>query len=86
MANACEAARIDPPASFHILRHTYASRLARAGAPMAVIAAQLGHADTRITEKHYAHLAPNYVSATVRAAFGSMDLGDDGNTVTAIGR
>jgi hypothetical protein len=28
------------------------------GVPIAVIAAQLGHADTRMTEKHYAHLAP----------------------------
>jgi len=28
------------------------------GAPLPVIAKQLGHADTRITEKHYAHLAP----------------------------
>jgi hypothetical protein len=24
--------------------------------PMAVIARQLGHADTRMTERHYAHL------------------------------
>jgi hypothetical protein len=36
---------------------------------MAVIANVLGHADTRITEKHYAHLAPNYVFATLRAHF-----------------
>jgi len=27
------------------------------GVPLAVIAAQLGHADTRMVEKHYAHLA-----------------------------
>ena len=31
------------------------------------IAAALGHADTRITEKHYAHLMPNYVADTIRA-------------------
>ena len=35
---------------------------------MGVIAAQLGHADTRMTEKHYAHLAPSYIAKTVRAA------------------
>jgi integrase len=35
---------------------------------MGVIAAQLGHSDTRMTEKHYAHLAPSYVADTVRAA------------------
>jgi integrase len=37
--------------------------------PMAVIARQLGHADTRMTERHYAHLAPNYIADTVRANF-----------------
>ena len=36
------------------------------GVPMGVIAAQLGHADTRMTERHYAHLSPNYVANTVR--------------------
>jgi integrase len=36
---------------------------------MAVIARQLGHADTRMTERHYAHLAPNYVADTIRASF-----------------
>jgi integrase len=65
---ACAAARIEPAASFHILRHTYASHLAMAGVPFPVIAANLGHADTRMVSKHYAHLAPDYVSATIRAA------------------
>jgi hypothetical protein len=41
---------------------------------MPVIAAQLGHADTRMTERHYAHLAPSYVADTVRAAFGPLGL------------
>ena len=35
---------------------------------MGVIAAQLGHSGTRMTEKHYAHLAPSYVADTVRAS------------------
>jgi integrase len=42
--------------NFHILRHTHGSHLAMNGVPLGVIAAQLGHADTRMTEKHYAHL------------------------------
>ena len=71
---ACIAAKITPAISFHMLRHTYGSRLAMQGVPMAVIAAQLGHADTRMTEKHYAHLAPSYVADTVRAAFTSMGI------------
>ena len=39
------------------------------GVPLEVIARQLGHADTRMTEKHYAHLAPNYVADTIRGSF-----------------
>ena len=74
MGEACTAARITPAISFHVLRHTYASRLARNGVPMAVIAAQLGHSDTRMTERHYAHLAPSYVADTVRAAFGPLGI------------
>ena len=61
-------ANIDPPATFHILRHTYASSLAMKGVSMRAIADQLGHADTRMTEKHYAHLASSYVADVVRAA------------------
>jgi integrase len=74
MRDASQAAGIEPAISFHILRHTYASRLAMRGAPLNVIANQLGHSDTRMTEKHYAHLAPNYVGQTVRAAFGQLNL------------
>lgn len=46
-----------------------------AGVPMAVIARQLGHADTRMTEKHYAHLAPSYVAQTIRENFPVLELG-----------
>jgi hypothetical protein len=45
-----------------------------AGVPMAVIARQLGHADTRMTEKHYAHLAPSYVAQTIRQNFPILGL------------
>ena len=47
--------------------------------PLAVIAVQLGHHDTRMVEKHYGHLAPSYVADTVRAAFGSMGIVDESN-------
>lgn len=53
--------------TFHILRHTYASQLAMAGTSMNVIAEQLGHTSTRITEKHYAHLSKAYVRETIQA-------------------
>jgi integrase len=45
-----------------------------AGTPMVVIARQLGHADTRMTEKHYAHIAPNYVAQTIREIFPVLGL------------
>ena len=71
---ASRQANILPAINFHILRHTYASHLAMKGVPMGVIAAQLGHADTRMTEKHYAHLAPNYIAQTIRANFPVLNL------------
>jgi integrase len=71
---ACDAANITPPVSFHELRHTYGSRLAMLGVPLGVIAAQLGHRDTRMTERHYAHLSPSYVAETVRQSFGTLGI------------
>jgi integrase len=81
LAAACSAANIDPPINFHGLRHTYASRLAMRGVPLAVIAAQLGHSDTRMVEKHYGHLAPNYVADTVRNAFGRLGIVEPSNII-----
>jgi integrase len=70
---ACEKANVDA-LTFHELRHTYASRLVMSGAPLAVVAAQLGHSDTRMVEKHYGHMSPNYVADTVRANFSSLGI------------
>src|SRR5262249_3163770 len=70
-------AKISPPVTFHVLRHTHASHLAMKGVGLGIIAAQLGHADTRMTEKHYAHLAPSYVADTIRAHFPTLGLGGD---------
>jgi integrase len=84
LAAACAAAKIDPPVNFHGLRHTYASRLAMRGVPLAVIAAQLGHSDTRMVERHYGHMSAGYVANTVRAAFGTLGIVASSN-VTAIG-
>ncbi|PNE11325.1 MAG: integrase [Beijerinckiaceae bacterium] len=66
MAEACRAARIEPAAGFHILRHTAASHLVMSGVPLNVVAHNLGHADTRMTERHYSHLAPSYIAETIR--------------------
>jgi integrase len=65
LREACRRAGISPPASFHILRHTYATHLLQAGARLPVTAANLGHADTRMTERHYAHLVPSHVAEVI---------------------
>lgn len=81
IAAACQRAAIEPAVSFHALRHTHASRLAMRGVPSAVIAAQLGHSGTRMAERHYAHLAPSYIAATVREAFEDFAPVQRGNVM-----
>jgi integrase len=86
LGEASERAGILPAVNFHILRHTHGSHLAMSGVPMGVVAAQLGHADTRMTEKHYAHLAPSYVAQTIRANFPNLGIGDAIATVVPLRR
>lgn len=74
---ACKTAGIEA-ASFHDLRRTYGARLAVKGVPMAVIAQALGHADERVTRRHYAHLSPSYVSETIRAGVSGFGVAPDG--------
>lgn len=69
-------------ATFHDLRRTYGARLARQGVPMAIIAQALGQADQRITVKHYAHLAPSYVSATIRQHAAGLGIVEKDNVQT----
>ncbi len=67
LAVACAKAKL-ASTGFHDLRRTYGARMALRGVPMAVIAEALGHADERITRRHYAHLSKSYVADTVRNA------------------
>ena len=82
LEEASAQAEITPAVTFHILRHTHGSHLAMKGVPMGVIASQLGHADTRMTEKHYAHLAPSYVAQTIRANFPVLGIADGAKVVS----
>ena len=66
MGAACVRASIDPPITFHGLRHTWASLSVMGGMPLIVVAKNLGHADTRMVEKHYGHLAPSYIADAIR--------------------
>src|SRR3954454_21573420 len=47
-----------------------------AGAPLTVVAQALGHADTRMVEKHYGHLAPSYVRDVIRATALGIGAGE----------
>lgn len=79
LRQACERVGINPPVSFHILRHTYGSLLAARGVPLQVIATAMGHADTRMTERHYAHLMPSHVANVIRANLPSFSDGTTSN-------
>lgn len=84
LKEACEKAKIKPAISFHILRHTYGSLLASKGVPLQVIAELLGHSDTRITNRHYAHLMPSFVSDTLRANLPEFEKNKQNNNVVSI--
>ena len=83
LLEACKNASIAPAINFHILRHTYASRLAMAGVPMSVIAAGLGNSET-ICAKHYAHLCPNYIGDSLRAGFGTLGIVQPESKIVAL--
>lgn len=59
--------------TFHGLRHTYASQLIQSGAPLIVVADQLGHINTVTVSKTYGHLSPQIREAEVRQRFTSID-------------
>jgi hypothetical protein len=48
---------------------------------MAVIAEALGHADERITRRHYAHLSKSYVAGHVRGAVAGLGIVNEGAVV-----
>ena len=76
MAEAVARAKIEPRITFHGLRHSWASHAVMNGVPLLVVAKNLGHADSRMVEKHYGHLAPSYVADAIRAGaprFESID-------------
>ena len=86
MTAACKRARITPAVSFHILRHTWASLAVMAGAPLMVVARNLGHADTRMVERHYGHLAPSYIADAIRAAAPKFGIKPDRKVTLIEGR
>ena len=53
-----------------------------AGAPLMVVARNLGHADTRMVERHYGHLAPSYIADAIRAAAPKFGIKPDRKVVS----
>jgi integrase len=75
LLQALAAGAITPPITFHGLRHTYASHAIMNGVPLMVVAQNLGHANTRMVERHYGHLTRSYVRDAIRAGaptFGTV--------------
>ena len=85
MRDACRHAGITPPASVHVLRHTWASLAVMNGTPLLVVARNLGHRDTRMAELHYSHLSPSFVREAIRAGAPRFGITVD-DTVTPLGR
>lgn len=82
MADAVARASIDPPITFHGLRHTYASLAIMGGVPLLVLATNLGHGDTKMVERHYGHLSKSHIADAIRAGaprFGDVEAGKPGN-------
>ena len=82
---ACARAKIEPPANFHCLRHSYASHAVMNGVPLMVVAKNLGHADTRMVEKHYGHLARSFITDAIRAGAPRFAIVADDRVVPLTG-
>jgi integrase len=82
MRDACRNGNIVPAVSFHATRHAYASLAVANGAPLAVVAENLGHRDTRMCERHYRHFEKNYVADTIRER--APTFGFEQGNVTAL--
>jgi integrase len=58
-----ESAKVD--GNVKDLRSTFASNAVMSGMPIYTVSKLLGHHDVKITEKHYAHLAPDYMGNAI---------------------
>jgi integrase len=82
MNEACRRAAISPPINFHALRHTYASHAVMNGAPLHVVGKNLGHADTRMVQKHNGHMEKTYIAEAIRAAAPRFGVKSDPKIVS----
>jgi integrase len=84
MRLACESAGV-PVMGFHQLRHSYASIAVQNGLPLQILALNLGHVDTRMVERHYAHLESEYVREQIEKNTVAFSVDFEGADVVSIG-
>jgi integrase len=83
---ALAAASLPRHFSFHDLRHTFGTTMARAGAPVGTIQEWMGHADLATTQI-YMHYAPRSTDAAlIDAAFVAQPGTNPGTNLRALGR
>jgi len=78
---AISRAKLEANFTFHELRHTWASLTIMAGAPLMVVAQNLGHRDTRMVERHYGHLENSFVAEMIRKTAPSFEAEAETNVV-----
>lgn len=52
-------------ANVKMFRSTFASNLVMSGVDIYAVSKLLGHHDVKITEKHYAHLTPDFLNSSL---------------------
>lgn len=84
MKDACKGRSIRRPAST-CCDAPMASLMIMNGAPLMVVARNLGHADTRMVEKHYGHLAQSFINDAIRAAAPRFGIKAERNVAATAG-
>lgn len=74
LLSASRRAKIDPPANFHMIRHSYASAMKLAGVDDTIIATALGHSSTRMVQEHYGHLEQSHIDDQIAANAPVLDI------------
>jgi integrase len=75
-----------PPARLHDLRHFHATTLLLAGVPVHVVAARLGHADSSVTLRVYAHVIRDQIAAAADIFARSIPAGDEARVSKSVSK